>query len=242
MADTLKNIVRFVAVPVGVPTALPHGLNIEGRALTPDLCFPLAPNNFDVTADDTNVTVTNNGNAAADIDVYVEFWHTIDRVFGPHDQFQPAGLTPRPFVPSMLANAIGFARFDDGDGRGSVNGSNITGWSLAEQAGVHGVTLVASATDGDSFSLAFDGMYGVQYTSRSSAGAGTTQISIDTSLVNIGPPRGQDFINVLANPQGNASWMGMLTTAQIIWAAVGAGATINSGDPDFNQITIARLA
>lgn len=89
----LKNIVRFTAVPAGDTQVLPHGLNIRGRAITPDVYFPASTGAFEVTVDGTNVTVTNVGADASDVDVLVEHWHTLERVFGPEGVFE---LTPQP--------------------------------------------------------------------------------------------------------------------------------------------------
>lgn len=88
-------------MPVGVPTSLPHGLQRPaGVAVIPDIVTPGEGGaNFTVTADATNVTVTNNGPAAADLDVEVESWHSFERSF-------PAGaiaLTPQPFVANAAA-------------------------------------------------------------------------------------------------------------------------------------------
>ncbi len=96
MANQLKNIVRFVGLVLGVPVSLPHNLNVNGVAQTPDKVEPNI-GGFTVTADATNVTVTRVNSETA-VDVYVEFWHSENRVFGASGAFQPTGLTPRPFV------------------------------------------------------------------------------------------------------------------------------------------------
>ncbi len=102
MANRLTNIVRFAGLVVGVPTAIAHNLNQDGRALVPDEVNP-AVGVLTVTADATNVTVTRV--AAVDpaaVDVLVKSWHTVDREFGsyqPSPGIQPSGsLAPQPFV------------------------------------------------------------------------------------------------------------------------------------------------
>jgi len=99
MATRLKNIVRFVGVPGGGLASLPHFLSLEDPdlALTPDLAIP-SVGGFTVGADNTNVTVINNGLVAGSIDVYVEAWHTIERDFGAD---QTIVLAPQPFVPNI---------------------------------------------------------------------------------------------------------------------------------------------
>jgi hypothetical protein len=98
VAVQLFNILQFVAVPPGTPgVAQAHGLNVPGRPnVTPDLILP-SVGGFTVTADDTDVTVVNNGVEAADIDVWVWHLHTFDRAFGSVATFN---LTPQPFVVS----------------------------------------------------------------------------------------------------------------------------------------------
>lgn len=71
MATQLKNIVQFVNVAAGGTAVLPHGLNINGVGLIPDLLMQPRPD-FTVTADDTNITVTNNSLGVATVDVCVE--------------------------------------------------------------------------------------------------------------------------------------------------------------------------
>jgi hypothetical protein len=97
MATRLKNIVHFLAVPPGVPTPLPHLLNVEGRAVVPDNVVPQV-GGFTVTANGLVVTVVNNGAAAADLDVLVEHWHTVERAFGVAGTGDNTALSPQPFV------------------------------------------------------------------------------------------------------------------------------------------------
>ncbi len=102
MASQLKNILAFALVPPAVPTSLPHGLNINSLAVIPDVLLPSA-SGFTVTADAANVTVTNNGAAPANVDVYAEAWHSSERVFGaqppPGAPALLGSLSPQPFSP-----------------------------------------------------------------------------------------------------------------------------------------------
>jgi len=95
MATQLKNILSFVAVPPGVPTSLPHGLNWNTLAVVPDIATPSAAG-FTITADFTNVTVTNTLAVPLNVDVLVESWHTHERDFG---AAATTVLAPQPFVP-----------------------------------------------------------------------------------------------------------------------------------------------
>lgn len=102
MATTIKSIVRFTNLQPGVPTSLPHNLKIpagdplDGEIpVVPDVCTPsICDGSFEVTADDTNVTVQRLGDGDA-VDVLAEWWHTIERAFG---GAQIVGLSPKPFV------------------------------------------------------------------------------------------------------------------------------------------------
>jgi hypothetical protein len=103
MATRLKNIVRFVGVAAGATVALPHLLNVDDVvAVVPDFVDP-SVQGFTITADSTNVTVTNNGVVAASVDVFVEYWHSLERVFG--STLQNA-LTPSPFVTGGPASGV----------------------------------------------------------------------------------------------------------------------------------------
>lgn len=103
MGQQLKNIVRFTAVPAGGSAQLPHDLHVDGRAVVPDVVFG-DETDFTVDADDTNVMVTNTGGVASDLNVYVEHWHTYERVFG--DQADTE-LAPQPFRMTSGGSASG---------------------------------------------------------------------------------------------------------------------------------------
>lgn len=103
MATQLKNIVRFMNVPAapgpGNTVSLPHGLawSPPGGGEIPQVPDILIPNTFGftVTADAINVTVTNNQDVPASVDVLAELWHTFERAFGPSGV---EDLVPQPFV------------------------------------------------------------------------------------------------------------------------------------------------
>lgn len=78
MATVLKNVLQFVGLTVGVPVATAHGININGLAVAPDLVLPTA-GGFTITADSINVTVTREADASADVNIYVERWHSYER-------------------------------------------------------------------------------------------------------------------------------------------------------------------
>lgn len=112
---TLKNIIRLTAAAPGV-TTVAHGLNIDGVSVRPDKLETSTSGSFTVSADATNLTVINQGGVSADIDIYVEHWHTIERVFGAAGTTE---LAPQPFQPGAGSggadpgvNTVRFA--DDG--------------------------------------------------------------------------------------------------------------------------------
>jgi hypothetical protein len=94
MADQLKNILHFVAIPAGNTVSLPHGLHVAGLALIPDYIDP-NPKGLTITADNINVTVTNTTATPLNVDVLCEAWHSIERAFG---AVSIRHLTPQPFV------------------------------------------------------------------------------------------------------------------------------------------------
>ena len=89
---TLKNIIRLAAVAPGT-TVVAHGLNVNGRGVRPDKLEKSTSGLFSVSADATNLTVINQGGVSADIDIYIEHWHTIERAFGAAGTTE---LTPQP--------------------------------------------------------------------------------------------------------------------------------------------------
>ena len=150
MATQLRNIVRFTGVAPSTPTSLAHNLNLDGVGLVPDLLIQ-SRGDYTVTADDTNVTVTNNGLIASSIDVFVVHWHTIDRVFGADTV---TSLTPQPFV--VVGDSAGSAtgneqifRFTAAGGEGSdftvtlpsarPNDNYVIMASLADAASIFGM-------------------------------------------------------------------------------------------------------
>jgi len=79
----LLSIVQFQGVAAGGSVSLPHGLNNgQGDALVPDKLERRSDGTFTVSADDTDVTVTNNGSEEQDIDVLCWHWHSILRQLG----------------------------------------------------------------------------------------------------------------------------------------------------------------
>jgi hypothetical protein len=88
----LKKIVSFVDVPAGETASLPHSLNIMGAGVIPDyLDCGDSQARFDITADDTNVILTNKSGAPASVDVLCEHWHSIPR------QLRADNLSIQPF-------------------------------------------------------------------------------------------------------------------------------------------------
>lgn len=101
MNNVLKNVLRFTGLVVGVPASLPHLLNVNEVPVIPQLVGANV-GGFVVTADALNVTVVRQASAtSADVDVYVEHWHTIESVL------PPGGLGS--LVPFVLASGQGVA-------------------------------------------------------------------------------------------------------------------------------------
>ena len=94
-ATTLKNIVQFAGLVVGVPVAIPHGINLLGVPKAPHITIPRVAG-FVVAVDTVNVTVTRVPTSPGpDLDVFVWFFHTIDAVFPAPVTTTPAGF---PFI------------------------------------------------------------------------------------------------------------------------------------------------
>lgn len=94
MASQLMNIVTFANVGAGATVAAPHNINVNGVAKIPDILGGDVAG-FTITADDTDVSVTNNNAAPTTINVWAEFKHSMLRQFGNPATQQ---LAPAPFV------------------------------------------------------------------------------------------------------------------------------------------------
>src|SRR5262245_57438624 len=94
MAARIKNTLTFNLAP-GASVVLPHGLHTQdGLQLQPDIIFLPSPS-LAAIADDVNVTLFNEGAAAVDGAILVEWWHTIEREFG---AVQNKDLTVKPYI------------------------------------------------------------------------------------------------------------------------------------------------
>jgi len=95
MRTTLKNIVVVTDLAVGASQVVPHGLNINGNPVVPQVVIP-SNAGFTITASSTSLTVTRTAAAFVNIvAIYVERWHSIE------DVEPPGGLGNLiPFIPS----------------------------------------------------------------------------------------------------------------------------------------------
>jgi hypothetical protein len=95
MATVLKNTIAVTALAPATPTAFPHGLvDPNGAGYVPDLISLGDPDLAFVSADDTTVTLRNDGGAPVTTAVYVEHWHSYNRAIPPGI----TALTPQPVV------------------------------------------------------------------------------------------------------------------------------------------------
>lgn len=116
MADRLIQILAFENVGPGAQVSLPHNLNVQGYAVTPDYA---ARDNAEFTIDavtSNSVTVTNTSGAPAACHVWLERKHTIQRAFG---AVGTTALAPQPFVPAVGGGG--------GGGAVSVASSSMSG-------------------------------------------------------------------------------------------------------------------
>jgi len=113
----LKNVVAFSGLLIGVPVALPHGLNVNGTPVVPQLVLPAA-GGYTITANATAITVTRLATGAAAVQVFAERWHSIEDVL---PVTELAGLVP--FIPNLTGVSGTTTVVSDGvsiDGDGSL--------------------------------------------------------------------------------------------------------------------------
>jgi hypothetical protein len=95
VATTLKAIINSGSVAAGATATLAHTLNIDGVGQVPDT-IEVDNAVFDVlSADATNVVVQNTSGSAASVNVLVEHWYSVERVFGASGT---TALSPQPFI------------------------------------------------------------------------------------------------------------------------------------------------
>jgi len=160
MLTLLKNVLSFTGLTVGVPTSLPHGLNVNGVAVAPRLGGANATG-FTFTANATNVTATRLASASSgDVNVFVEFWHTIENVLPVPGQL--AGLTPFFFASEGGASSspiTNFTHLEDFINTGGFNSKPIAaGTALlfanpANQGFFVGVVNLQATAPGDEISI-----------------------------------------------------------------------------------------
>lgn len=173
MATRLIEIVTAEGVAAGATVVIPHHLNVDGNAKIPDWISRDNMGFAGVAADDDSVTVRNDTGDAADIELYLFYDHTIQRVYGDSSVLQ---LTPAPFWIS---------------GAGSTSTSSGIVDTFVYRPG--------GAAAGPSVFASFSDLYAAMVAARTAAG-GNIPITLmyDASLGAVTVPAGTyDFTNVL---------------------------------------------
>lgn len=114
MGTRLLQVVTFTNIGAAATLALPHQININGAAQTPDFVAADTPG-FAISVTATQVTVTNNNPAPASVNVWLELKHSIPRQLGRvPDGLTDPSLTPRPFVAAAGGGGSGPSGFTPG--------------------------------------------------------------------------------------------------------------------------------
>lgn len=153
MASTLKNILQFTDLVVGVPSSQPHLIVVNDVAKKPQLIAP-SGGGFSITANTTTVTVTRLAGGDASVNVYCEAWHSYEDA-EPRPNGIPTGLFPFvvggsggggaafPFVD--LASEYGVVA-DDSDPVVSLANANAINQAITDYSGTS-TTLVLPPGD-----------------------------------------------------------------------------------------------
>lgn len=94
MATRLQQIVSAEGVAPGATVAIPHSINVRGTAWIPDRINRSNMGFAGVACTTTAVSVRNDTDAEADIELYLRLYHTEDRVYG---DSATLALTPNPW-------------------------------------------------------------------------------------------------------------------------------------------------
>jgi hypothetical protein len=187
MSNQIVNIVRFTGLVVGVPVVQVHNLQQDGRGLVPDFGIPNI-GGFDITADDTNVTVERTAAAASgDVDVWLIHLHTFDREYGainpPPGNLPDGSLTPQPFIVEPgAAAAIDVDRYLVPELYGTFN-------IAAGQANVDMTTTISSVPSTTAIAMVRGGSItgiNVSLVSAIVAGTMTVEATINGALAGFG--------------------------------------------------------
>lgn len=194
MADQLKNILHFLAIPAGGTVSLPHNLHVAARALIPDYIDP-NPKCLTVTADAINVTVTNTTADPVDAEILVEAWHTIERAFG-GTQFEH--LNPQPFVseggcgtggatgPTGPTGATGATGSTGATGPTGPSGLLAYGHFFAQMPGDNSETIAIGAPIQFPQNGAASGIVRANASEITLAAVGTYEVSFQASIAEAG--------------------------------------------------------
>lgn len=103
-ADILKIVLRFENIAPGQSATQDHRIKIKGVGQLPDhIHYDNGAFKDGIVADTTTVTVTNTSDTEASVDVLVEHWHSIPRVFGVEGQ---KSLVVRPYISGPGAGGV----------------------------------------------------------------------------------------------------------------------------------------
>lgn len=229
-ATRLLQVVTFTNVAPATPTDLPHNINVDGVAKTPDFVATDVPG-FTVAVTSSTVAVTNTTGVAATVNVWLELKHSIPRQLGGGVD----NLIPQPFVAAA---------------GGSSGGSGLIQTLVAdvtadvETAGDSpGVTLLSQAitvAGGNSLIVNFSA------SGQNNAGGGTVttfRLLLDGNLV-----KGASFTKmagsvIAASCVAIVARIPALTagshTVSVEWQAPSNTTSINAAsDPDGNHATL----
>jgi hypothetical protein len=200
--DILKIVLVFEDVPAGESATQPHRILIKGVSQLPDY-IEFDNGAFTVSGDDTEVTVVNESNETASVNVLVEHWHSIPRVFGAVNQ---ESLAVRPYIsgpgmggaPPSDDELVKVSDADTTSGKLDTKlaaGSNIS-LAIANPGGDESVVISANVPPDELVKVSDDDTTAGKLDTKLSAGA-----NISLSVAN---PGGDESVVISANVPGTA--------------------------------------
>lgn len=180
MATRLQQIITIGPLDPGAVGSAAHSLNVDGRAVIPDRINRSDPGFAGIAATTTTVTVRNDTDAAASVQLYLRYYHTIDRVYGAK---ATQALTPDPWW--------------DGGSASTVIADSVIDAFVFQPGG---------AATGPSVFASFPDLYTALVAARTAAGGNIPiLLGYDTSLGAATVPAGTyDFTNVKQVGLGDA--------------------------------------
>lgn len=203
---------------------------------------PIAPSSIAATGAIAGTTIeATTGNVTSTLGNVVSAAGSVDATVGA----VTAGTTVTATGNLVGANfEVGSLHYDGATGFASTNDENLTGFTLAEDQGTHNLTYVASAANGDSWTVDKAGFYVIVADMfLDVTAANQVIVNINATLLNGNGAGSRILQSIPILNSGAAAWAGFIALDDIIWISASTGTSgLTTSSDYFNAISIMRVA